>query len=84
MCIRDRCTTAYVAGFGHPFGRAAQSQPLTALISTEDFFATPRGRLLLLRSTRGALGDTPATSPALAAARQIDACLADAILAANP
>jgi hypothetical protein len=81
---KDQCTTAYVAGFGHPFGRAAQSQPLTALISTEDFFATPRGRLLLLRSTRGALGDTPATSPALAAARQIDACLADAILAANP
>lgn len=80
----DQCTTAFVAAFGHPYGRATLDQPLTSLISTTDFFATPRGRLLLLRSTRGALGDTPATSPALAAARQIDACLADAILAANP
>jgi hypothetical protein len=80
----DQCTTAFVAGFGHPYGRATQAQPLTSLISTKDFFATPRGRLILLRSTRGALGDTPATSPALTAARAIDACLADAILAANP
>jgi hypothetical protein len=81
---RDQCATAFVAGFSLPYGRASHSQPLTSLISTEDFFATPRGRLILLRSTGGALGDTPATSPALAAARQIDACLADAILAAVP
>lgn len=81
---QDQCATAFVAGFGHPFGRVTLDQPLTSLISTKDFFATPRGLLLLLRSTRGALGDSPATSPALAAAREIDACLADAILAANP
>lgn len=81
---RDQCTTAFVAGFGHPFGRATQSQPLTSLISTEAFFATPRGRLTLLRSTAGPLGKDPATSPALQAAREIDACLADAILAAQP
>jgi hypothetical protein len=81
---KDQCTTAFVAAFGHPYGRATLSQPLTSLISTEDFFATPRGRLILLRSTRGALGDDPATSSALAAARQIDACLADAILAVIP
>lgn len=78
---RDQCAVAFVAGFGHPFGRATLYQPLASLISTEDFFDTPRGRLILLRSVRGALGDTPATSPALAAARQIDACLADGILA---
>jgi hypothetical protein len=77
-----QCATAFVAAFGHPYGRATLDQPLTSLISTEDFFATPRGRLLLLRSTRGALGEDPATSPALKAARDIDACLADAILAA--
>jgi hypothetical protein len=81
---QDPCTTAFVAGFGHPYGRVTMAQPLTALISTEDFFATPRGRLLLLRSTAGALGDDPATSPALSAARQIDACLADAVLSAGP
>lgn len=81
---KDQCTAAFVAGFGHPYGRATTAQPLTSLISTTDFFATPRGRLLLLRSTAGAIGDDPANSPALAAARQIDACLADAILAARP
>lgn len=79
---KDLCTTAYVAAFGHPFGRATLSQPLTSLISTADFFATPRGRLLLLRF--GQLGEDPAASPALAAARQIDACLADAVLATLP
>ncbi|HLQ20213.1 MAG TPA: hypothetical protein VK146_14665, partial [Tabrizicola sp.] len=79
---KDQCTTAFVAAFGHPYGRVTTSQPLTSLVATEDFFATPRGRLILLRSTQGAVGDDPATSPALAAARQIDACLADAILAA--
>lgn len=81
---KDQCTTAYVAGFGHPFGWTTLNQPLTSLMSTKDFFAAPRGRLLLLRSTAARLGDDPATSPGLAAARQIDACLADAILAANP
>lgn len=81
---QDQCTTAFVAAFGHPFGRTTQAQPLTSLIPTEDFFATPRGRLLLLRSTLGQIGDDPATSPALSTARQIDACLADAILAARP
>jgi len=81
---RDQCTTAFVAAFGHPFGRATTAQPPTSLISTKDFFATPRGRLLLLRSTQGQLGDDPATSPALSAARAVDACLADAILAALP
>jgi hypothetical protein len=80
----DQCTTAFVATFGHPYGRTTPDQPLTSLISTKDFFATPRGRLLLLRSTLGALGEDPATSPTLAAARQIDACLADSVLAAVP
>jgi hypothetical protein len=80
----DQCTTAFVAAFGHPVGRATRAQPLTSLISTEDFFATPRGRQILLRATKSALGDTPATSPALKAARDIDACLADTILAAPP
>lgn len=80
----DACTNAFVAGFGHPYGRATMAQPLTSLISTEDFFATARGQLILLRSTHGALGDDPAASPALAAARQIDACLADAVLSSLP
>jgi hypothetical protein len=79
-----QCTTAFVAGFGHPYGRVTLAQPLTSLISTEDFFASPRGRQLLLRSTLGKLGDNPATSPALTATRDIDACLADAILTAHP
>jgi hypothetical protein len=81
---KDQCATAFLAGFGHPDGRATQVQPLVALISTEDFFASPRGRLLLLRSTAGVLGEDPGSAPSLAAARQIDACLADAILAALP
>ncbi len=83
MCpqTKDQCTAAFVAGFGHPYGRATLDQPLTSLISTADFFATPRGRLILLRSTAGALGEAPASSSALTAARKIDDCLADAILA---
>jgi hypothetical protein len=81
---QDQCTTAFVAGFGHPFGRATTAQPLTSLISTADFFATPRGRLTLLRATATTLGDDPAASPRLAAAREIDACLADAVIAAIP
>lgn len=81
---QDQCAAAFVAGFSHPYGRTTTSQPLTALIPTEAFFATPRGRLLLLRSTLGQVGDDPATSPALAAARKVDACLADAIVAAIP
>ncbi|MCX7289245.1 MAG: hypothetical protein NTW20_17330 [Rhodobacterales bacterium] len=79
---QDQCATAFVAGFGHPYGRATNAQPLTSLITTEDFFATPRGRLVLLRSLAGPLGDTPAASPRLSAARQIDACFADNLLAA--
>jgi hypothetical protein len=80
----DQCAIAFVAAFGHPFVRTTLDQPLTSLISTEDFFATPRGRLLLLRSTESKLGEDPATSHILKAARDIDACLADAVLAALP
>ncbi len=64
----------------HPWSRATTAQPLISLIPTKDFFATPRGRQILLRSLTGQLGDDPAASPRLAATRQIDACLADAIL----
>lgn len=81
---QDQCATAFVAGFGHPYGRATTAQPLISLISTQDFFATPRGRLIFLRAAVTALGDNPAASPRLAAARQVDACLADAVLAAIP
>jgi hypothetical protein len=80
----DQCVTAFVASFGHPYARATYVQPLTSLISTSDFFATPRGRDILLQSTAGPLGPDPATSPLLAGTRAIDACLADAILAALP
>ncbi len=81
---QNQCAAAYVAAFGHPYGRTTLAQPLTALIATKDFFATPRGRLILLRSAAGQLGAAPASSPALAAARKVDACLADAVLAAVP
>ena len=80
---RDQCA-AHVAGFGHPYDRATLAQPLTSLILTADFFATPRGRLILLRSAASQLGGDPANAPTLAAARKIDACLADAVLAAVP
>jgi hypothetical protein len=81
---QDQCATAFVAGFGHPYGRATMAQPPVSVISTPDFFATPRGRLVLLRALAGPLGDDPAASPGLAAARAVDACLADAIVAAQP
>jgi hypothetical protein len=81
---KDACVIAFFAAFGHPYGRASMAQPLISLISTQDFFASPRGRLILLRSTNGALGEDPAASLALKAAREIDACLADAVLAAVP
>lgn len=81
---QGQCATAFVAGFGHPYGRATTSQPPNSLISTEDFFATPRGSGVLLRSVAPQLGPDPAASSRLSAARQVDACLADAILTANP
>lgn len=62
---QDQCATAFVAGLGHPYGRVTTAQPLTALTPTEDFFSTPRGRLLLLRSTAGVLGDNPPPPPPL-------------------
>jgi hypothetical protein len=80
----NQCAAAFVAGFGLPQGRAALAQPLTSLISTADFFATPRGRQALLGSTAWALGGNPAKSSVLSSVRQIDACLADAVLAAQP
>lgn len=81
---QDQCAAAYVAGFGHPYGRATLTQPLISLISTADFFASPRGRLILLRSAASQVAGDPAQSPTLAAARKLDACIADAILAAVP
>jgi hypothetical protein len=80
----DQCAAAFVAGFGHPFGRTTFSQPYVSVIPTADFFATPRGRMVFLHSTIGRLGDDPASSPPLAAARKVDACLADSVLAVHP
>lgn len=75
-----QCAAAFVAGFGHPFGRATLSQPLISVIPTTDFFASPRGRMVFLRSTIGRLGNDPASSPPVTAARKVDACLADNVL----
>jgi hypothetical protein len=80
----EACMTAYVAAFGHPTNATVMEQPFITLITPEDFFATPRSRIELARSIRPLLGDDPATSPALTAAHQIDACFADAVLASIP
>lgn len=78
----EACATAYVAGFGHPVGRTTAAQPLAALMPSDAFHATPRGRLLSLQSLQGFVGEAPERSVHVKAARAIDGCLADAVTAA--
>lgn len=75
------CAAAYIAAFGHPQGSVLDAQPFVSLISPEAFYASPRGQTLLLQSTLRLSGVDRAGSPVQSALRQIDACLADAILA---
>lgn len=77
----DACATAFVAGFGPPVGSITEAQPLVSLIATDAFFTTPRGRFLLMQSVQGLVGDAPARSVFVRAARAVDACLADAVAA---
>lgn len=74
------CAVAYVAAFGHPYGNGLDAQPFVALISPQDFFASPRGQKVFLQSTHRLSGTDRAESPVQSALRKIDACLADAIL----
>lgn len=74
------CAAAYVAAFGHPQGSALDAQPFVSLISSEAFFSSPRGQKVLLQSTHRLSGTDRADSPVQFALRQIDACLADAVL----
>lgn len=75
------CAAAYVAAFGHPQQNIAlDAQPFVALISQDAFFASPRGQKVLLQSTQRLSGTNRADSPVQLAMRQIDSCLADAIL----
>ncbi|MFM7443641.1 MAG: hypothetical protein ACKO2N_06975, partial [Tabrizicola sp.] len=78
------CAAAYVAGFGHPQGKFGEAQPLVSLISPEDFFSSPRGQKVFLASTHQLSGTRKADSPVQIALREIDICLADAILASHP
>ena len=76
------CEAAFVTVMGQPFHDTAQLTPPQDLIPMADFFATPRGEQALLRcGLMHHLGldrhiGTVDNSPALAAARQIDACFA--------
>lgn len=74
------CAAAYVAAFGHPQGIALDAQPFVSLLSTEAFYSSPRGQQVLLQSTQRLSGANRADSPIQRALRQIDACMADAIL----
>ncbi len=78
------CAAAYVAGFGHPHGQFTDSQPFISLISQEAFFSSPRGQKVLLQSTHRLSGTDRADSPVQLALRQIDTCLAEAILDSRP
>lgn len=69
-----------MALFDPPYLRANAEQPFTALISTADFFASPRGRAVLLRTTV----PSPEASFAAQIAGNPDACRSDAIRAARP
>ncbi len=74
------CASAYVAAFGHPQGIALDAQPFVSLLSPEAFYSSPRGQRVVLQSTQRLSGADRAGSPVQKALRQIDACLADAIL----
>jgi hypothetical protein len=74
------CAAAYLAGFGHPQGQVTAGQPFVSLIAPDAFFASPRGQRVLLKSTHRLSGANRAGSPVQTALRQIDACLADAVL----
>ncbi|MCB6178914.1 hypothetical protein LHP98_12330 [Rhodobacter sp. Har01] len=76
------CATAYVAAFGHPQGIDPEAQPFVSLISQDAFFSSPRGQKVFLQSTHRLSGADRADSPVQRALRQIDACLADAVLSA--
>ena len=76
------CAAAYLAAFGHPQGQFTDAQPFVSLISPRAFFSSPRGQKVLLQSTERVSGAGRADSPVQISIRQIDACFADAILAA--
>lgn len=78
------CAAAYVAAFGHPHGKFADAQPFVSLISPKEFFSSPRGQKILLQSTDRLSGADRADSPVQTGIRQIDACLADVLLAPRP
>lgn len=74
------CAAAYVAAFGHPQGIALDAQPFVSLLSPDAFYSSPRGQQVLLQSTQHLSGTDRSDSPVQRALRQIDTCMADAIL----
>lgn len=75
------CAAAYLAAFGHPQQAIdLDAQPFVALVSQQDFFASPRGQRVFLQSTHRLSGTDRADSPVQTALRQVDACFADAVL----
>lgn len=79
----ESCAIAFSAAFGLPsFG--GNDQPFASILAPDAFFATSRGRFQTLRLAKGRVGDDPSASPLLTAARRIDACLADAVVASLP
>ena len=77
------CTTAAVAFGLEPLWTGGRDLPPSAVIAPEEFYATPRGRGLLLR--QGAqLSAGAGGAERLGTARGIDACLARAIEGAAP
>ncbi len=75
----NACMAAFVAGFGPPQGYYAPSQPFVSVIPEDAFLATARGAHLLLGPA-----PMPADDPRLPGIGQIDACLADALVAPRP
>ena len=78
------CMTAFMAGFGYHRALTANTHPFVSLIEPAEFYATPRGQSETLRATFFQMGQFPTASPPYLAVREIDACLADAILAELP
>lgn len=83
------CETAFLSLLGAPHPSTAQSTPLNGLMPEAAFFASPRGAQVLLAPAlkrRLALNRAAdplaqaAADPAFRAARDLDACFADAAL----
>lgn len=78
------CEVAWLQAFRHPFGARENAVPETALISTEAFFATPRGAKALFPSDLDVLQRSGHLEQTLRHLAKTDSCLAAQVRSHQP